>query len=90
MSWNLSKGRLVAFSVSMLMINYTHICLNLTLPFCVTSTLAAADNAVMLVDAGKGLEPQTRKLFEVGAHFFIGLNNRNSGDLTWERMRCKI
>eukprot|EP00271_Cylindrocystis_brebissonii_P011616 TRINITY_DN29492_c0_g1_i1.p1 TRINITY_DN29492_c0_g1~~TRINITY_DN29492_c0_g1_i1.p1 ORF type:complete len:758 (+),score=125.02 TRINITY_DN29492_c0_g1_i1:81-2276(+) len=28
-------------------------------------TLAAADNAVMLVDAGKGLEPQTRKLFEV-------------------------
>lgn len=30
-------------------------------------TLAAADNAVMLVDAAKGLEPQTRKLFEVGA-----------------------
>lgn len=29
-------------------------------------TLAAADNAVMLVDAAKGLEPQTRKLFEVG------------------------
>ncbi len=28
-------------------------------------TLAAADNAVMLEDAGKGLEPQTRKLFEV-------------------------
>ena len=28
-------------------------------------TLAAADNAVMLVDGGKGLEPQTRKLFEV-------------------------
>ncbi len=28
-------------------------------------TLAAVDNAVMLVDAGKGLEPQTRKLFEV-------------------------
>jgi len=28
-------------------------------------TLAAADNAVMLVDAAKGLEPQTRKLFEV-------------------------
>ena len=26
-------------------------------------TLAAADNAVMLVDAAKGLEPQTRKLF---------------------------
>jgi len=28
-------------------------------------TLAAADNAVMVVDAAKGLEPQTRKLFEV-------------------------
>ncbi len=28
-------------------------------------TLVAADNAVMLVDAAKGLEPQTRKLFEV-------------------------
>jgi peptide chain release factor 3 len=28
-------------------------------------TLAAADNAVMLVDAAKGLEPQTRKLFQV-------------------------
>ena len=28
-------------------------------------TLSAADNAVMLVDAAKGLEPQTRKLFEV-------------------------
>ena len=28
-------------------------------------TLAAADNAVMLIDAAKGLEPQTHKLFEV-------------------------
>ncbi|KAA8498380.1 Peptide chain release factor 3 [Porphyridium purpureum] len=28
-------------------------------------TLAAADNVVMLMDAAKGLEPQTRKLFEV-------------------------
>ena len=28
-------------------------------------TLAAADNAVMLIDATKGLETQTRKLFEV-------------------------
>ena len=28
-------------------------------------TLAAADNAVCLVDAAKGLEPQTRKLMEV-------------------------
>mgnify|MGYP000557231342 CR=1 FL=1 len=28
-------------------------------------TLMAADAAVMLIDAGKGVEPQTRKLFEV-------------------------
>ena len=28
-------------------------------------TLSAADNAVMLIDVAKGLEPQTRKLFEV-------------------------
>lgn len=35
------------------------------LGFVLIRTLAAADNAVMLVDAGKGLEPQTRKLFEV-------------------------
>lgn len=28
-------------------------------------TLAAVDNAIMLIDGGKGLEPQTRKLFEI-------------------------
>src|SRR5271155_2927253 len=28
-------------------------------------TLTAADSAVMLIDAAKGVEPQTRKLFEV-------------------------
>lgn len=28
-------------------------------------TLAAVDNAIMLVDGAKGLEPQTRKLFEI-------------------------
>ena len=28
-------------------------------------TLTAADSAVMLIDAGKGVEPQTRKLFQV-------------------------
>lgn len=31
-------------------------------------TLCAADNALMLIDGGKGLEPQTRKLFEVCRH----------------------
>ena len=33
--------------------------------YTIHSALAAADNAVMLLDAAKGLEPQTRKLFEV-------------------------
>ncbi|CAN8070314.1 unnamed protein product [Agarophyton chilense] len=28
-------------------------------------TLAAVDNAIMLIDGAKGLEPQTRKLFEI-------------------------
>lgn len=28
-------------------------------------TLAAVDNAIMLIDAAKGLEPQTRKLFQI-------------------------
>ena len=28
-------------------------------------TLTAADSAVMVLDAAKGIEPQTRKLFEV-------------------------
>lgn len=28
-------------------------------------TLAAVDNAIMLIDAAKGLEPQTKKLFEI-------------------------
>jgi peptide subunit release factor RF-3 len=37
--------------------------------------LAAADNAVMLVDGGKGLEPQTRKLFEVR---FIAIQDFNA------------
>lgn len=30
-------------------------------------TLAAADNAVMLVDGAKGIEPQTRKLFQASS-----------------------
>lgn len=41
------------------------------LSLCLIRTLAAADNAVMLVDAGKGLEPQTRKLFEVSTGLTI-------------------
>ena len=31
-------------------------------------TLMAADSAVMVIDAAKGVEPQTRKLFKVCAH----------------------
>src|ERR1051326_3414051 len=41
-------------------------------------TLTAADSAVMLIDAAKGIEPQTRKLFEVcrlrGIAIFTFLN----------------
>ena len=44
-------------------------------------TLAAADNAVMLIDAAKGLEPQTRKLFEVcrlrGLPIFTFVNKKD-------------
>ena len=35
--------------------------------------LAAADNAVMLLDAAKGLEPQTRKLFEVVSEYYTNI-----------------
>ena len=49
-------------------------------------TLSAADNAVMLIDAGKGLEPQTRKLFEVcrlnGLPIFTFINKMDRPSLT--------
>ena len=49
-------------------------------------TLTAADNAVMLIDAGKGLEPQTRKLFEVcrlnGLPIFTFCNKLDRPSLT--------
>jgi hypothetical protein len=32
---------------------------------CACRTLAAADNALLLIDGAKGIEPQTRKLFAV-------------------------
>jgi len=48
--------------------------------------LAAADNAVMLLDAAKGLEPQTRKLFEVcrmrGLPLFTFVNKLDRPALT--------
>jgi peptide chain release factor 3 len=48
--------------------------------------LAAADNAVMLLDAAKGLEPQTRKLFEVcrmrGLPLFTFVNKMDRPALT--------
>ncbi len=49
-------------------------------------TLAAADNAVMLIDAAKGLETQTRKLFEVcrmrGLPIFTFINKLDRPSLT--------
>jgi peptide chain release factor 3 len=48
--------------------------------------LAAADNALMLLDAAKGLEPQTRKLFEVcklrGLPIFTFCNKMDRPSLT--------
>ena len=48
--------------------------------------LAAADNAVMLLDGAKGLEPQTRKLFEVcrmrGLPLFSFVNKMDRPALT--------
>jgi len=48
--------------------------------------LAAADNAVMLLDGAKGLEPQTRKLFEVcrmrGLPLFTFVNKLDRPALT--------
>ncbi len=50
-------------------------------------TLMAADSAVMVIDASKGVEPQTRKLFKVCAmrgipiFTFINKMDRDAGDM---------
>lgn len=68
----LEKQRGISITSTVLQFDYQGYCINLLdtpghkdFSEDTYRTLAAADNAVMLVDAAKGLEPQTRKLFEV-------------------------
>lgn len=68
----LEKQRGISITSTVLQFEYNGYCLNLLdtpghqdFSEDTYRTLAAADNAVMLIDAAKGLEPQTRKLFEV-------------------------
>ncbi len=68
----LEKQRGISITSTVLQFEYSTTCLNLLdtpghqdFSEDTYRTLAAADNAVMLIDAAKGLEPQTRKLFEV-------------------------
>lgn len=68
----LEKQRGISITSTVLQFEYDRFCLNLLdtpghqdFSEDTYRTLAAADNAVMLIDAAKGLEPQTRKLFEV-------------------------
>tara|TARA_B100000700_G_C14977622_1_gene824675 strand:+ start:52 stop:1719 length:1668 start_codon:yes stop_codon:yes gene_type:complete len=68
----IEKQRGISITSTVLQFNYSDITINLLdtpghqdFSEDTYRTLAAADNAVMLEDAAKGLEPQTRKLFEV-------------------------
>jgi peptide chain release factor 3 len=68
----LEQQRGISITSTVLQFNYQGCCVNLLdtpghkdFSEDTYRTLAAADNAVMLVDAAKGLETQTRKLFEV-------------------------
>jgi len=68
----LEQQRGISITSTVLQFDYNNYCVNLLdtpghkdFSEDTYRTLAAADNAVMLVDAAKGLEPQTRKLFEV-------------------------
>jgi peptide chain release factor 3 len=68
----LEKQRGISITSTVLQFEYGEYCLNLLdtpghqdFSEDTYRTLAAADNAVMLIDAAKGLEPQTKKLFEV-------------------------
>jgi peptide chain release factor 3 len=68
----LEKQRGISITSTVLQFNYNGYCINLLdtpghkdFSEDTYRTLVAADNAVMLIDAGKGLETQTRKLYEV-------------------------
>lgn len=68
----LEKQRGISITSTVLQFNYNGYCVNLLdtpghkdFSEDTYRTLVAADNAVMLVDAAKGLEAQTRKLYDV-------------------------
>lgn len=68
----LEQQRGISITSTVLQFNYSDCCVNLLdtpghkdFSEDTYRTLAAADNAVMLIDSAKGLETQTRKLFEV-------------------------
>ncbi|NJK33556.1 MAG: peptide chain release factor 3 [Oscillatoriales cyanobacterium SM2_2_1] len=68
----LEKQRGISITSTVMQFEYLNYCINLLdtpghkdFSEDTYRTLAAADNAVMLVDGAKGLETQTRKLFEV-------------------------
>ncbi|KAL7458062.1 hypothetical protein ACHAWC_009566 [Mediolabrus comicus] len=68
----MEKQRGISISATVMSFEYNDLCVNILdtpghqdFSEDTYRALAAADNAVMLLDAAKGLEPQTRKLFEV-------------------------
>ncbi len=70
----LEKQRGISVSSSVMQFNYNGYCINILdtpghqdFSEDTYRTLMAADSAVMVIDAAKGIEPQTRKLFKVCA-----------------------
>ncbi|MCC6094861.1 MAG: peptide chain release factor 3 [Eubacterium sp.] len=70
----IEKQRGISVTSSVLQFNYEGFCINLLdtpghqdFSEDTYRTLMAADSAVMVIDGGKGVEPQTRKLFKVCA-----------------------
>ncbi len=70
--WRLKKKRGISVTSSVLQFNYDGYCINILdtpghqdFSEDTYRTLMAADSAVMVIDASKGVEAQTRKLFKV-------------------------
>ena len=90
----IEKERGISFKSSVLLFEYYNFCINIldTPGHQVFSedtyrTLMAADSAVMVIDASKGVEAQTRKLFKVCVmrkipiFTFINKMDRDAGDM---------
>ena len=90
---DLEKKRGISITSSVLQFNYGGFCINILdtpghqdFSEDTYRTLMAADNAIMVIDAAKGIEPQTRKLFKVCAmrgipiFTFINKMDRDSRD----------